>query len=226
MKILFEQGFQHIHGFRPLQVYLGRGGGKVGQGHALGQALAQGREVPGGAGRVDDNHEGVRAKTVDNAVIQHAAFGVEQKTVTASARRKGGQIMTHRPGQGGIRARPLNAEFAHMTDIEKTGMLTGVLVLDQNAFILDGHEPAGEGSHFGPVRLMPRGERRTQFRHGFSLCDLERGRSGRGPSRQPVIGACTVACPATGHKKPTLPMQQARRPIPQNSGAFPQGRTR
>ena len=173
--------------FRPLQVDLGRGGGKVGEGHALGQAFAQGREVPGGAGRVDHDHKGVRAEAVDNAVVQHAAFGVEQEAVAALARCEGSQIMAHRAGQGRIRARAFNAEFAHMTDVEKTGMLTGVLMLDQNALILDGHEPTGEGSHFGPVRLMPGGERRTQFRHGFSFAaDLQT----RPKRPQPVAAAC------------------------------------
>ena len=169
MKILVERGFQHVHGLRPLQVDLGRDGGKVGEGHALGQALAQGRKVPGGAGRVDHDHEGVRAEAVDDAVVQHAALGIEQKAVTAFARREGSQIVAHRAGQRLIRARPFNAEFAHMTDVEKTGMLTGVLMLDQNALVLDGHEPTGERRHFGPMGLMPGSERRTQFRHGFSF---------------------------------------------------------
>ena len=83
------------------------------------------------------------------------------------------EYATTRAGQGGVGAFALNETFVHVADIEQAGMLPGLLMFHKDALVLDGHEPAREGGHFGAVGLMPCGQRRGAaiFGHGGDLLD-------------------------------------------------------
>ena len=164
-----QQGLQYVHGFGALQVDLAGLLRDVGQGHAFGQAGTQGGKVPGGAGGIDHHHEVVRAETVDDAVIQHRPLFRQQEAVAATARGQRGQVVAHGGGQRRIGTGAPDAELAHMADIEQTGMLTGMLVLHEDALILDGHQPARERRHLGAVGHMPVRERGLEFGHGSFL---------------------------------------------------------
>ena len=166
---LAQQGLQYVHGFGALQVDLAGLLRDVGQGHAFGQAGTQGGKVPGGAGGIDHHHEVVRAETVDDAVIQHRPLFRQQEAVAATARGERGQVVAHGGGQRRIGTGAPDAELAHMADIEQTGMLTGMLVLHEDALILDGHQPARERRHLGAVGHMPVRERGLEFGHGSFL---------------------------------------------------------
>ena len=77
--------------------------------------------------------------------------------------------MAHGLAQGFVRAGAFNKKLAHVADVKKTCMLAGVLMLDNNTLILDGHKPPGKGGHFCAMRLVPGSEGGTQIRHGISL---------------------------------------------------------
>ena len=77
--------------------------------------------------------------------------------------------MAHGGGQRRIGTGAPDAELALMADIEQTGMLTGMLVLHEDALILDGHQPARERRHLGAVGHMPVRERGLEFGHGSFL---------------------------------------------------------
>ena len=195
MEILSQHAFQHNQGFRPLQVYLARLVGNVLQAHRLGQPPAQGGEVGRDTGGIDHDHEGIRPKAIDDAVVHDAAAFVEDEAVAAFAFLEGGKVVADRAGKRGIGPFALDKEFSHVADVEQSGVMAGMLVLHQDPFILDGHEPARERGHLGAAGLMPGGERRCAAFFGHekppraTACPAWRGgrRQDQAPGRAPLM---------------------------------------
>ena len=60
--------------------------------------------------------------------------------------------------------RPLDLELAHVRDVEDAGVLAHGSVLGDNAFVLHGHLPAGEGHETRAERDMALVERSSAQR--------------------------------------------------------------
>ena len=165
MEVLPQQFFQNVKGRGALQINFAHTGGNIAD--HTGYARGQCGEVAFGAGGVDYQEEFVRSHTVDDEIIQHTALFIEQETIAAFTFLERVKIMGHGAGQffGGPFA--FKHELPHMADIENRCGASGVVVFRQNALILDGHVPSGEGGHFRPVTPVPGGKRRfSHFGHG------------------------------------------------------------
>ena len=62
------------------------------------------------------------------------------------------------------RRRPLDVELAHVRDVEDAAVLAHGAVLRDDALVLHGHLPAGEGHHARACREVALVERRPQKR--------------------------------------------------------------
>ena len=168
-QILAQELFHDLDGLGALDVNLGSLVGNIGKGEAC-QAFFQDGKVLVAAGCVDDDHVGIRSQMVDDAVVQDAALLVQDKAVAATAFCQVCQAVADSLHETVHCIRAADQEFAHVADVKNRGTFTGVLVLCQNAFILDGHVPAGKGGHLGAMLFMPAGQGRIEkFSHSYSF---------------------------------------------------------
>ena len=136
---------------------------------SLRQALRQFRKINRTPRGIHHKKEFIIGNTVDNQVVNHAAFVVQQKIVTAGTGLLIRDTACQSRIQGNVTPLPLHPEFPHMADVEQRHRPAGVFMLRKNSIgILHRHIPAGERHHFRPQSDMFRRKRRFQqhfFRH-------------------------------------------------------------
>jgi hypothetical protein len=171
------------------------------QRHVGRQVLGQIVRIEVFAARIAHHDEPVAVIGHHDVVDDPARF-VQQQRVALPARFEAldvaGDDEFERPGGVGA----MQAELAHMRDVEQRGFVTALLVLgDQTVSVLDRHPIAGEGHHLGAETAMQRVERdRAQvFRLvGFDVQDRLGQRSL--PQRstcQLTLAGMTPLCPGT-----------------------------
>jgi len=100
-----------------------------------------------GVGGVRDQQVTFGGKGVDVDVVHDAAFGVADGGVVALAGLQPGHVVGADAAQEGRRLRAGQLEAAHVGDVEHAGGGAHGGVLLDDADVLDGHLPAGEGHH-------------------------------------------------------------------------------
>ena len=168
---------KHIGGKRPLQVQLRRGGGFIRDSARFRQAFRQFGKIVFPPCGVHDDEKLVSGNPVDNQIIQHAAFFIQQEIVAADT----GFLIRHGTRQGSVErlraSGTFHTELAHVTDVKKRHRFTGMLVFGKNSGgILHRHVPACKRHHFRAERGMFRRKRRLQqnfFGHTFLLTSYD-----------------------------------------------------
>lgn len=130
-----------------------------GKGSEFSAAVAEGHPFPGmgehpcavlvDAGGVDDEKKPFLARTVDDEVIDDAALFVEKEGVVPFPDGEGGDVVGEESVEPVHRSGALDLEFAHVRDVEDPYRISHRLMLGDDALVLDGHFPAGEGHDAG-----------------------------------------------------------------------------
>jgi len=152
-----EHSLHDLQRSRTLHVDFARGVRNILQHRPSGKMPGQPRKVTGLTRAIDHQHVVVLAQAVDDEVINDAALIVGQKAVAALARGQRIQILRYQGVQGILGARAGERELSHMADVENSAILAGVIMLDDNAFVLDRHFEPGKRGHLGFVGLVPAG---------------------------------------------------------------------
>src|SRR5258706_6469473 len=144
-KILFGQSLQDSLSFGALQGQEGCGVRLV---HDLDIEISGLLFHPGkvfiDVARVDDQHVVVFSEMVNNQVVDGATVGKPELCIDRLVIGKAGNIIGNKVLQERECVRAFDFEFAHVTDIEKTGMGTYCTMFVQDATILYGHLKAAE----------------------------------------------------------------------------------
>ncbi len=97
--------------------------------------------------RVDDEEIVVRIDPVGDQIVDDAAAVVRQQRVLRVALTELVEIVREQRLKQLVRVRALDVELAHVRDVEDAAVGAHRPVLRNDALVLDGHLPAGEGHH-------------------------------------------------------------------------------
>ena len=156
----YSETDENIGGKRSLQIEFCRHIGFVGKGASLRQALRQFRKINRTPRGIHHKKEFIIGNTVDNQVVNHAAFVVQQKIVTAGTGLLIRDTACQSRIQGNVTPLPLHPEFPHMANVKQRHRPAGVFMLHKNSI--------GILHRFRPQSDMFRRKRRFQqhfFRH-------------------------------------------------------------
>ena len=154
---LVDHLLQHRRGFRALngdhcEAFADVRHRRVAAAKVALQPLPVGVAVAG----VDHQKEVVRRQLVKVGVVDRAAAVIGDEGVLRLARLQRPCIVGQHAQQERLGARPLDAESAHVGDVEQAGAPPGGEVfLDDPGGVVDRHVPAAECDHPGAVRDMP-----------------------------------------------------------------------
>ena len=120
--------------------------------------LEVGFAVPG----IDDQDEPAALDAVDDQVVDDPAALVRQKRVLGTADVDLVDVVREQPLERRRHLRALELEPAHVRDVEHSAVLAHCPVFGNDALVLDGHLPAGEGHHACAERDVTLVERRAE----------------------------------------------------------------
>jgi hypothetical protein len=110
---------------------------------------------------VDDEQDVIVGEPVGDQVVDRAAVLVQEQRVLRLARLDPVDVVGEHPLHERDRAGAAHLELAHVRHVEEAGMGADGLVLRDDALVLHGHLPPGEGNHPRPRCHMAVAERRV-----------------------------------------------------------------